>query len=126
MTILRFIKYLVLFLIALKLLTLALANRDTVTLTLLPEDMAALVGFNHAVEMPLYLVILIGVGVGLLVGFIWEWIREYRHRAEASRARAEAKRLQAELGRKADSQRGEGADVLALLDEGKGGAQPAR
>lgn len=126
MTILRFIKYLVLFLIALKLLTLSLANRGAVTLTLLPDDMAALVGFNHAVEMPLYLVILLGVAAGLLIGFIWEWVREYRHRAEASRARAEAKRLQAELGRRSDNKGGEGADVLALLDQGKGGAQAAR
>jgi putative membrane protein len=125
-TILRTIKYLVLAVLALGILTLSLANRTPVTLQLFPDDVAAFLGYNQTVELPMFLVILIGVAVGLLIGFIWEWLREHRIRSEAARARAEAKRLKAELGRQADPRAGEGADVLALLDEGKGGARAAR
>lgn len=126
MVILRYLKYLVLLVLALGLLTLSLANRDSVTLRLFPEDLAAFLGYNQSVELPKFLVILAGVAVGLLIGFIWEWLREHRHRAEAARARAEATRLEAQLGRSAKRGRGEADDVLALLDRPGGAGQPAR
>lgn len=125
MTLLRYFKYLVLMVLALGIVTLSLANRGPMTLQLLPEDLAAFVGYNRTVELPVFLVILIGVAVGLLIGFIWEWLREYRHRAEAARARAEAKRLESQLSREKRPAKREGEDVLALLDE-KSAGQPAR
>ena len=124
MSILRYVKYLVLLVLALGILTLSLANRSMMTLQLFPEDLAAFVGFNQTVELPKFLVILLGVAAGLLIGFIWEWLREYRHRSEAARARAEAKQLKEKLKREAPAAEREGQDVLALL-ENKGG-QPAR
>ena len=124
MSILRYVKYLVLLVLALGILTLSLANRSMMTLQMLPDDLAAFVGFNFSVELPKFLVILLGVAAGLLIGFIWEWLREFRIRAEASRARAEAKQLKARLDREARPAAREGADVLALLED-KGG-QPAR
>ena len=123
MTILRFVKYLVLLVLALGILTLSLANRSMITLQLFPEDLAAFVGFNHSVELPKFLVILLGVGTGLLIGFIWEWLREYRHRSEAARARAEAKRLKERLQRETAPAASGSQDVLALLDDK---SQPAR
>lgn len=124
MKLLRYFKYLVLLVLALGIVTLSLANRGPMTLQLLPEDLAAFVGYNQSVELPVFLVILIGVATGLLIGFIWEWLREYRHRAEAARARAEAKRLESQLAREARPNKREGEDVLALLDS-KPGGQPA-
>ena len=88
----RIIKYGVLALIALVLLIVALANRQMVTLQLLPDDLAAFVGFQHGISIPLFLVVLGGVALGLLIGFFWEWMREYRYRAEARRARRELER----------------------------------
>jgi uncharacterized membrane protein len=111
--------------LALGIVTLSLANRGPMTLQLLPEDLAAFVGYNRTIELPIFLVILLGVATGLLIGFIWEWLREYRHRAEASRARAEAKRLESQLARAKGPEKREGEDVLALI-ESKPGRQVAR
>jgi uncharacterized integral membrane protein len=118
----RYVKYAFLALIGLTLLTLALANRQTVALQLLPQDMATFLGFNFGVELPLFLVILGGVVTGLVVGFVWEWLREHRHRAEAARARKDAKRLEDELGkaRVAKAKASSGDDeLLALIEDRK-------
>lgn len=122
----RYLKYALLILIALVLLTLALANREVVTLRLLPGDMAAFLGVDYRLELPLFLVIIGGVVTGLVVGFVWEWLREYRHRAAAVRARAEADRLESELERArrrraAETAPGEDAELLALLEDRKAG-----
>jgi len=124
--VLRYFKIALLTLIGLVLLTLALANRNMVTLRLLPADMAAFLGIDYSIEMPLFLVILGGVVTGLVVGFVWEWLREYRHRAAAARARAEADRLEDELDRArrnrvAQAAPGEDAELLALLEDRKVG-----
>ncbi|MEM6609396.1 MAG: LapA family protein [Pseudomonadota bacterium] len=117
---LRLIKIIVLAVIAFGLVILALANRTIVTLELLPQEIAGWVGISFApIELPLFLVIFGGVAIGLLVGFIWEWLREHRHRAEASRER----RARTKLEREVETLKGrsnEGQDeILALLDDGR-------
>jgi len=114
----RVVKIVFLALIGLVLLTLSLANLQQVTLRLLPQDLAEFLGVGYSITMPLFLVILGGLLAGLLVGFVWEWLREHRHRAEAARARAEAERLEAQLGQTARTAKGEADDVLALLEDG--------
>lgn len=113
----RYLKYLFLAAIAVVLVVLFLANRGTVALQLLPDNLAAWVGWNWRAELPLFLVILGGIVAGLLIGFVWEWFREHRHRAEASRQRREAQKLQQEVkalkGRASEGQ----DEVLALLEE---------
>jgi putative membrane protein len=77
------------------------------------------VGLNHSIETPLFLVIFAGILAGLLIGFVWEWLREYKHRAEAATKTAEAARLEKELHR-VKRRTGDGRDeVLALLDDGR-------
>ncbi|MGY6409902.1 MAG: lipopolysaccharide assembly protein LapA domain-containing protein [Alkalilacustris sp.] len=126
MMVLRFLKIITLVLLAGGILVLSLANRGPMTLQLLPEDLAAFAGYNQSIELPVFLVILMGIVVGLLIGFIWEWLREHRHRAEAARSRAEAKRLRARIARDGGAPQREGDDVLSLLDKGKGQRQIAR
>ena len=65
------------------LLTVAIANRAPVTLNALPADIAAFADFNHALSLPLYLVIFGSIIVGLMIGFVWDWFREHRIRATA-------------------------------------------
>jgi lipopolysaccharide assembly protein A len=117
MKIIRAIKYLFLILVAIALVILALANRDPVTLTVLPQELALWSGVDYAIELPLFLVILGGVVTGLLVGFVWEWLREHRHRAEARTNRREAQKLEREVealkGRR-DPNRDE---ILALVED---------
>jgi len=97
-----------------------LANRNMVTLNSLPEGLQAIPGagfLSHSMELPLYVVIFIGIAVGLLIGFVWEYLREIKHRAEASRTTREARQLEREVKR-LKAQKHEGRDdVLALLDE---------
>jgi uncharacterized integral membrane protein len=117
MKIVRAIKYLFLILVAIALVILALANRDPVTLTLLPQELALWSGVDLAIELPLFLVILGGVVTGLLVGFVWEWLREHRYRSEARHNRREARKLEREVqdlrGRRNENR----DDVLALVEE---------
>lgn len=115
----RTIKYLFLALVALALITIGFANREFVTLTLLPEDLVPFMKFNYAISLPLYAVVLGSIGVGLFLGFIWEWIRESKHRSEAVSHRREKAVLAKEV-QKLKADRNEGKDeILALLDDGK-------
>jgi uncharacterized integral membrane protein len=116
----RYIRYAILAAIAVVLIIVALANRGSVTLNTLPEGLAAIPGMGvltYSIELPLFVVIFGGVLAGLLLGFVWEWIREHKHRAEAARKQSEVKKLEREL-RRTKAQRDEGKDeVLALLDQ---------
>lgn len=114
----RIIKYGFLALLALILVVITMANRQTVTLSVLPGDIAAFSGVSLSIELPLFLVVMIGIVGGLLIGFVWEWIRETKHRSEATIKAREARRLAREVeALKTEKMRAEGQDdVLALLD----------
>lgn len=123
MIILRVIKYLFLCIVMVALVLMALANRDTVVLELMPEGLAGWFGIQYAVELPLFLVVLGGVMVGILVGFVWEWLREHHHRADARTHKRAAQALEREV-KTLKGGTGDGAkdDILALVD----GTGPAR
>ncbi len=103
--------------LALVLVALALANRDTVTLRLLPPEAGDFLGFSWSIQLPLFLVIFAGILLGLLVGFVWEWMREYRIRSTASQQAREVNRLTREVSRLSTEKQGPKDEVLALLEE---------
>jgi len=115
----RSLRYLFLAALGLVLLTVALANRAPVTLIALPEDLAAFTGFAWQIELPLFMVIFGGIIAGLLIGFVWEWFREMKHRSTASRKTREVARLERELAVMKDSQSVPKDDILAILDKPK-------
>jgi putative membrane protein len=115
----RSLRYLFLAALGLALLTVALANRAPVTLKALPEDLAAFTGFAWQIELPLFMVIFGGIIAGLLIGFVWEWFREMKHRSTASRKTREVARLERELAVMKDSQSVPKDDILAILDKPK-------
>ncbi|CUH68277.1 putative integral membrane protein [Thalassovita gelatinovora] len=115
----RYIRYAFLACLGIALVSIALANRGDVSLALLPETLADLTGLSYRIELPLFVVIFGGIIAGLLIGFVWEWMREYKHRAEASRKSREVHDLERQLKRekrRADSAENKD-EVLALLDE---------
>lgn len=113
----RYLRYLILAIIATGLIFVALANHDTVTLTLMPAVFGDFLGFNFAIDMPLFVVIFGGVGVGLIIGFVWEWVREMKHRSAVKSEHKQVVRLERELGRLKADKSDDQDDVLALLDE---------
>lgn len=114
---LRFIWYLILAIIVALLVIVSMANRDIVTLETLTPELADLTGLGRAVQLPLYVVALGGVAVGLLLGFVIEWLRESKHRAEVAKRQRQVRQLNSEVNRlKGQSRSGED-DVLALIEK---------
>ena len=117
---LKLLRYLVLVLVALALVTFALANRAPVPLHLLPPDLAAFLGVDWTLTLPVWMVALLGIVAGLILGFVIEWLREHRHRAAASSNRRAVKRLERELAVMRDSSGLPEDEVLALVRPGAG------
>jgi lipopolysaccharide assembly protein A len=118
----RYLRYVFLALLAICLLIVALANREPVTLTLLPKELATFAGFDFSISLPMFLVIFGGIVAGVMIGFVWEWFREHKHRAEAATQRRERERLEREVHRLKPASERQQDDVLALL-EGSGSAR---
>lgn len=112
----RFIKWAFLGALALCLVTVALANRAWVELRVIPDDVATLLGLPNMVELPLYIVIFGAIVAGFAIGYLWEWVREHKHRAEGARAKREATQLEREVKKMRRDGGGDQDDVLALLD----------
>lgn len=115
----RYLRYLVLAAIAVVLVTMALANRDPVVIKVMPDDLAAALGFNWQIGLPLFMVMFGGIVGGILIGFLWEWAREHKHRAAAKGASKQVSRLERELATMRDATSLPKDDVLALLDKPK-------
>jgi putative membrane protein len=113
----RYLRYLCIAIFAVALVAVALANRTMVSLQVLPAEVSGLFAMNPSVELPLFAVILGSILTGLLVGFVWEWIREYAERAEAAKTAREMRRLQREIDKLKAEKHGGKDDVLALLDK---------
>lgn len=113
----RALRLLFLAALALVMIALALANRDIVTLRALPPEAADFMGLSWSVQLPLFLVIFAGVLLGLLIGFVWEWMREYRLRASGAQATRKAAHLEREVDRLKAKAEGPKDEVLALLDK---------
>ncbi len=104
-------------LVALVLVTIALANRAMIEVKLLPDALASLFGMNYAFSLPLFLLLGVAVGLGLLLGFVWEWFREHAYRAEAKRLMRENDVMRKQLDRaKQVAPSIQKDDVLALVD----------
>lgn len=105
--------------VGLCLILIGLANRDMITVRAMPEALSELLGLSPDMQLPLFVVIFISVGAGLMIGFLWEWVREHRIRADARGKSREVANLQREV----DQLRGAAAgaksddDVLALLEK---------
>ena len=111
----RPIRYLVLAVIAIGLIVIAMANREPLTVGLLPDELSRLLGFNWEITLPTFAILLGAVILGVALGFVWEWVREHKHRAAAATEGKERRRLEQEVKKVAPSS-DKGDDVLALLE----------
>lgn len=105
--------------VGLCLILVGLANRDLVRVRAMPEALADLLALTPDVELPLFVVIFVSVGAGLMIGFLWEWVRERRIRADAKGKTREVETLRREVQQLRGAAAGakDEDDVLALLEK---------
>ena len=116
----RSLRYGWLIALALACLIIAMANRTAVVLSLLPDDLAGLLNWQARVEVPLFMVLALGVVLGLALGFVWEWLREHKHRKVARVQSRVLSKLERELAAMKDQTSLPEDPVLALLEKPKG------
>ena len=115
----RLLRYVLLVILTILLLTVALANRGLITLHLLPQDMAALFQVSAVIDLPVFVVLFVGVLIGIVVGFVIEWLREHKHRRTATTKSRQVTQLERELATLKDQTALPDDDVLALLEKPK-------
>lgn len=120
----KYIRYILLAVIMVLAVTIAFANRETVSLALWPEGVTSFLGFGYTMAAPLFLIVGGAFGLGLVLGLAWEWLRERSQRVEARQNRRELDRLRAEHGvqPKPETSNPAREQVMAILDEADGAA----
>ena len=110
----RYIRVIFLTCLFITILTLAVANRELVDIRILPSELEGFLGGGMIFSIPIFVLFLCGVIFGLFVGFVWEWIREMKHRSAASRKSKELAKVENELSQlKRES--GQNEDEIMLL-----------
>lgn len=108
----RILKILFLIVVAVAAVFLAVANRDPVTLNLLP--VAFDIGIPTSVTAPKFVIIFAAVFVGLLIGLVLEALRETRHRRAEREYKRKAAVLDREVSRLARKAGEEDDDILGI------------
>src|ERR1700704_922579 len=90
----KFLAILILVPLGIVIVMFAVANRETITISFDPFDT---VNPAFALKTPLYALIFVLVGLGVLVGGIAAWLKQYKWRSRARRAEAEARDLRSRL-----------------------------
>ena len=113
----KYLRYLLLVLVALCLVTFALANRALAPVQLLPDSLANLFGLVILLQVPVWVILFAGLLVGLVLGFVWEWLRGHTHRSAARSSKRDVTRLEREMAVMKDASAVPQDDVLALIDK---------
>ena len=112
----RLIRTLFLLCLATLLFLLSIANSEKVTVYFLPENLTSLLGTKIALNIPLFLIFFSGIFIGLVIGFVWEWLREYKFRVEANNYQKRLFRAETELS-ELHAKENKKDDVLTLLEK---------
>jgi len=102
--------------VGLVLVLVGLANRDFATVRAMPPALADMLGISPDIALPMFIIIFVSFGFGLLIGFLWEWVREHRIRADGRRKAREVNKLAREVETLKTESGKHDDDVLALLD----------
>lgn len=121
----RYLRMLFVAVLAISLLTVALANRQIVDVSLFPGQFGQYLGGTWSARMPLFLVILMSLLIGMVLGLIWEWLRESHLRQESNRRAFELRQLEREVGGLRTTHAAPRDEVLAILDAPRVAPAPA-
>ncbi len=103
--------------LAIVLILVATANRDPITVGLMPQGIAEFTGRDWTLTMPGFLALFLAMVFGVLVGLIWEWLREAHLRAESKSRAQDLARLQREVGDLRRTHAAPKDEVLAILED---------
>ncbi|MEM8785277.1 MAG: LapA family protein [Pseudomonadota bacterium] len=101
--------------VAIVVVVLTVANRQSVTLS---ADPLAGVASNLTIEVPVFLLAFSAFLLGLFTGLIYQWMADGRHRKEKRKARAEAAVLRRNLARTEDELQKSQDDISAAPSGG--------
>ena len=121
----RYVRMLLVALLAVILVGVALANRQLVTVSLFPGRLDRYMGGDWQVQMPLFLVIILALLAGMILGLIWEWMRETAVRQESARRAHDLQVLEREVRGLRVTHHAPRDEVLAILDAPRPGPAPA-
>ena len=94
----------------------AMANRGLVEISIIPGEFSFF-GLNFSITLPVYLIFFSGIVLGVVIGFLGEWVRESKYRSEVSQKNRKLREARREL-RKLKGEKYKGQDeVLELLDD---------
>ncbi len=110
----KYLIYLVYILIALILVTVAVANPEMVRVTLLPEWFPIWGGLG--LTLPLFAHVYIALFVGIAMGLFFEYLREARYRKQARRAKKALKKTEAQLDKTKKKSGDHDDEVLAIIE----------
>ncbi len=110
----RYLRYSFYAVLMVVLVMLALANRQVVTLAVLPEQLSSILPVS--IQLPMFVVIMLSMLGGLLVGYVLEYFREHKQRREAAVRKREVDILAREVDALKKQAGTQEDDVLALLN----------
>lgn len=91
----RFLKLLIIAPIAILFLIFAFANRQFVTVSF--DPFASIDNSAFSLEAPLFILLILSMMLGVLMGGVAVWFSQGRHRRAARESRAHAEKLRADL-----------------------------
>ena len=115
---LRAINYILYGIVATVLIFIALANREIIRISLVPEEFS-FIGYNFQLNTPIFFIFFAGFTFGIMVGFILEWMREYKLRSASSYKTLELNNMKLQIQQLKSEKYKNQDDVLALLDDTK-------
>lgn len=113
---LRYIKLFIASVVMIALVLVAVANRQLVTVKLLPDPIADALGLGYQVTLPHFIILIVAVIVGLLLGYLIEWLRERKHRKAVDVKSRQLSRLESEVEQLKKKTGEEDDEILALLN----------
>lgn len=115
----RLLRLFLVLVLGVALIGLAIANRGLVSVNLLPASVSSWLGGSWSVKAPMFLVILLALLIGMVLGMLWEWLRESPLRAESGRRAQQLTDLERETGHLRKTFSAPKDEVLAILDAPK-------